>query len=554
MSGRKRKIHLSLENLLQDVTPTLDEERPEKKRKVHLSLESLLHDIPLDDEEVCDDDDSEERFELSTADVSSGVGSILFDEFIDSLLTCKNSSVKKQNVLLKWLQMYPHEMLNVFIFFCQPSTIPKKTLFGFKHKFTTNKSPLKITLERVTNLNKIEGGILDIYIEIDTILSALNPSCQKYFMQYLSNNLKLGISIKHLINVAAKMFTISIENLFNIQTHISHVSNIISPFLQTLNNATPIIGVPFSFMKTYQFRESFNSNLNDYVFEEYIKGIRLQIHYHKEQNIFYIFNTHLRKCSTKHKIIESECLSLLHNNDTIHSFIIEVKLVDNKFLVVDMLLLNDNYIGNLGYSQRKEHIYQFCNSINAKLFLSSPLVDVDSIYSLDKTIIVTKASSIYEYGRTSKNRFLLNKLTNSPNTKSLKGVILGYKYGSGRRCIGIGSLLVGIWSKCKTKLIPCTKVSGFSDTIRYELERLLSIKTNVDPQCQYENDCDITVEPNIVIEVFFESVQPSMLYVVCLNSLSSRKGVSLKFPRFAKICYDATLNDIDSEETLYMFI
>lgn len=482
---------------------------------------------------------------------------IKFEEFIESLLNCNESSVKKQNVLLKWLYKYPRDINNILLFFCEPCSIPKKTLFDFKHRVSSNSESAKadITLENVVNLGKQTSSIFDLYVQINYQHSNLNPTTQKYFIQYLSNNLKLGITSKHLFVVLVKLFSLSIQNLFDMQTNVFHVSSIILPFLDALNSSKPVMGIPFSFMRIAQVKEATNTNFTDYICEVFEKGIRLQIHYSRETNVFAMYNSHLKKCKNKHKILETECKHIFQASPGLDSIILDVNLEKNKCVILDMLLINGIYIGSDTYEHRRMEVSKLLKQIGPSPFSLPDVVSSDLIYSSSNYIMITNKNSVYECGKSSIHRVMINNTSMiSSNTKVLKGVIMGYKYGSGRRRVGIGSLLIGIWSKCRSYFIPCTKVSGFSDTTRFELERLLEISNTQTVQNDFPNDCDIAVVPNIVVEVRFESMQPSMLYVVCLNSLSSQKGVSLKFPRFSKICYNENLSAVDSEESLYLYI
>lgn len=554
INGTLRDNFHSSCGLLNTMSPFLKRQRTSSGSSVDISQ-------PADQlEQWCQENLQSEGNELWDSIIDNlyqETGNIKFEEFIESILNCSESSVKKQNTLLKWLYKYPKEINNILTFFCEPCSIPKKTLFDFKHRVSPNNESVKteITLENVVSLGKQSSSIFDLYVQINFQHSNLNPTSQKYFIQYLSNNLKLGITNKHIFLVLLRLFTLSIQNLFDMQTNVFCVSNIILPFLEALNNSTPIMGVPFSFMKIPQVKEPNNANLENYICEVYEKGIRLQIHYCRDNGIFIMYNAHLKKCKNKHKILESECKQVFQAHEELKSLILDVNLEKNRCTILDIIYINGVYLSTDTYEHRRMEVEKFLKMISPSLFSLPDVVSSDLIYSSANHIMITNKDSIYECGKSSIHRVMINNNSLiSSNTKTLKGVIMGYKYGSGRRRVGIGSLLIGIWSKCRTHFIPCTKVSGFSDTTRFELERLLEISSMKSVQNDFPNDCDIAVVPNIVIEVRFESMQPSMLYVVCLNSLSSQKGVSLKFPRFSKICYNESLDCIDSEESLYLHI
>ena len=120
-----------------------------------------------------------------------------------------------------------------------------------------------------------------------------------------------------------------------------------------------------------------------------------------------------------------------------------------------------------------------------------------------------------------------------PQPDSLDLIIIGAEWGEGRRGKMFGSFLVACrMDEFSDELIAISKVgTGFSD------QDLEEIYAELKDKIIYEDGKNVTLEPQLVLEVGYSEIQASQAY---------KGGFTLRFPRLLRIRRDKGIFDINT--------
>ncbi len=127
-----------------------------------------------------------------------------------------------------------------------------------------------------------------------------------------------------------------------------------------------------------------------------------------------------------------------------------------------------------------------------------------------------------------------------PTLETLDLVVVRATYSEGRRSNQLGRLYLGCLNESTGEFEEIGRLStGFTD------EELTTLTERLQPHVLETSGRDVTLEPELVLEVEFEEVQHSPEY---------ESGYALRFPRFVDFRDDLALEDVDSldrVETMY---
>jgi DNA ligase-1 len=124
---------------------------------------------------------------------------------------------------------------------------------------------------------------------------------------------------------------------------------------------------------------------------------------------------------------------------------------------------------------------------------------------------------------------------------------MGYDFGKGKRTgFGIGAFLAGVYDKKNNRYVTVAKIgTGLTDDEWKELKKRSETKITSEKPAIYKTnnqiDCDIWINPSIVVEIKSDEITKSPLHSA---------GLALRFPRLERFRDDKLPEDSTSLEEL----
>ena len=172
-------------------------------------------------------------------------------------------------------------------------------------------------------------------------------------------------------------------------------------------------------------------------------------------------------------------------------------------------------------------------------------------------IMAKKPDSIYKPGAREFSWVKLKRSYSSKVNDTIDCVVMGYDAGKGKRAaFGIGAVLVGVYDQKEEKFVTIAKIgTGMTDeewrTLKEKCEKRppkadepLAQMAKSKPK-EYavakEMECDVWVEPRIVLEIRSDEITQSKLHT---------SGWSLRFPRLERFRTDKRPEDATTKEEI----
>ena len=146
---------------------------------------------------------------------------------------------------------------------------------------------------------------------------------------------------------------------------------------------------------------------------------------------------------------------------------------------------------------------------------------------------------------------------------------MGYDFGQGKRTsFGIGDFLIGVYDEKQEKYVSIAKIgTGLTDREWKEIKKRSDrLKTKVKPK-NYEvdkiMDCDIWIEPEIVVEIRADEITRSPVHTAGRIMGPSKSGsavevkeagLALRFPRLEKFRDDKKPTDATTLSELWKML
>jgi len=205
-----------------------------------------------------------------------------------------------------------------------------------------------------------------------------------------------------------------------------------------------------------------------------------------------------------------------------------------RFVVFDVLWIDGRSLIAEPLSARREILDAIPLpgiSMAAERFKASSVREIDELFDKSRErhregLMIKDPASIYQAGRRGMAWIKLKKAF-----ATLDVVVTGVEWGHGRRRDMLSDYTFAIRdTKSKALLTIGKAYSGLTDV---EITRLTEhfLATTIAERGNYRE-----VEPTVVLEIAFDSVQPSSRHA---------SGYALRFPRIHRIRDDKTINEID---------
>ena len=295
--------------------------------------------------------------------------------------------------------------------------------------------------------------------------------------------------------------------------------------------------------------------------EDKFDGIRAQLHRNKQQ--VEIFSRDLRRITgqfpelvdqarnfQEELIIDGEIIAfeegrgltffdlqkrLGRKSDSADLFARAAADVPVAFVIFDLLWLNGQSLLKTPLHERRSHLdlvrlpshFQI-----AKLMPAHSAAEIEQIFQqarqrLNEGLMIKDPESFYVPGNRGMFWFKLKK-----ELATLDVVVVGAEFGHGKRNNVLSDYTFAVRDETTGKLLPIGKAySGLTDAEIAELTEHFKQNTIADHGRYRE------VKPDVILEVAFNSIQPSQRHA---------SGLALRFPRIKSIRRDKNVNSIDT--------
>ncbi|MDD4650968.1 MAG: ATP-dependent DNA ligase, partial [Methanothrix sp.] len=211
------------------------------------------------------------------------------------------------------------------------------------------------------------------------------------------------------------------------------------------------------------------------------------------------------------------------------------ELIPLRLFLFDLIYLDGKSVTALPLSERRGLLEKIAErEILADQVVSGSAEKAEEIYRQalaagHEGIILKNPASVYAPGKRGKNWLKIK-----PIMETLDLVVIGAKWGEGRRASLLGSYQLGCQDTATGKLLDMGFVAtGFTDESLAELTEMFRELIIM------EKGMDVEIKPAVIFEVAYEEIQKSPNY---------SSGYALRFPRMVAVRYDKSLEEADSLE------
>jgi DNA ligase-1 len=205
------------------------------------------------------------------------------------------------------------------------------------------------------------------------------------------------------------------------------------------------------------------------------------------------------------------------------------------FVIFDLLWLNGRSLLKTPLNERRKHLSSVRLPSDfqiARVMLAHSPAEIDQTFQqarqrLNEGLMIKDPESFYLPGNRGRFWFKLKK-----ELATLDVVVVGAEFGHGKRNNVLSDYTFAVRDESTGKLLPIGKAySGLTDMEIAELTEHFKHNTITDHGRYRE------VKPNVILEVAFNSIQPSSRHA---------SGLALRFPRIKAIRRDKNVDSIDT--------
>ena len=476
-----------------------------------------------------------------------------------------------------------------------------KTVEKFKYQYTSFEET-DLEIEKVfDSFYKIAtssgNGSQEIKMSLlSTLIRQLDSVSARFLVRIPTGDIRMGFSDMTILDSYSWMIKgdKSLRPMFQKAYHVSPELGFIGRLIKEkgfkeLDKIEPVVFTPIIMMRAERMSSAKEilKQLGECLVESKFDGFRLQIHYQNGQVKLYSRNLEdvsfmypdivkgvKEGVNVKNAIFEGEAIGynpktkeLLPFQETStrkRKYGIEEKAlsIPLKLFVFELLYLNGKNLINSQFSERRkllESVINPSNNIEKKTVVLAIQEKVSNEIRLEELfdkavknklegIIAKKIDGVYKPGAREWNWIKYKKSYSSKINDTVDCLVMGYDFGKGKRTnFGIGAFLVGVYDESKEIFVTIAKIgTGLTD----EEWRRLKVKSQIlkikpKPNNYFINklmDCDIWVEPKIVVEIKADEISKSPVHTA---------GLALRFPRLERFRDDkkpeesTTLNELE---------
>jgi len=387
----------------------------------------------------------------------------------------------------------------------------------------------------------------------------------RYIARLAIEDMRIGIGEGGMRDAIARAFSKngidreSVERAYNLTNDIGLVA--VAARRGTLSQLSIMINHPIKMMLA-QLGESIAAALADIgtaAIEWKYDGARVQIH--KEGDSIAIFSRRMenvttslpeivlaaRQITAKSAILDGEAVAIgkdgrpmafqeilkrFRRKYNIEKLAAQIPL---RLFLFDLIYLDGKSVTHLPLSERRALLEKIADpALLADQVLSDSVETAEEIYRKalsagHEGLILKNPASVYAPGKRGKNWLKIK-----PVMETLDLVVIGAKWGEGRRASFLGSYRLGCLDQTTGKLLDVGWVAtGLTDEALAELTEMFR------ELILLEKGMEVEIKPAVVFEVAYEEIQRSPNY---------SSGYALRFPRMVAVRDDKSLEEADSLE------
>lgn len=184
-------------------------------------------------------------------------------------------------------------------------------------------------------------------------------------------------------------------------------------------------------------------------------------------------------------------------------------------------------------------------------------------------IVAKKMDGTYQPGARGWNWIKFKRSYSSKINDTIDCLVMGYDFGKGKRTVfGIGAFLAGVYDEKNDRFVTIAKIgTGLTDEewreLKSKCEKLKVEKKSSSYETDRMMDCDVWVEPKIVVEIKADELTRSTMHTAGREMQLSKSGqaqevkiagFALRFPRLEKFRDDKSAQEITTlQEISKMF-
>ena len=476
-----------------------------------------------------------------------------------------------------------------------------KTVEKFKYQYTSFEET-DLEIEKVfDSFYKIAtssgNGSQEIKMSLlSTLIRQLDSVSARFLVRIPTGDIRMGFSDMTILDSYSwmikgdKSLRPMFQKAYHVRPELGFIGRLIKEKgFKELDKIEPVVFTPIIMMRAERMSSAKEilKQLGECLVESKFDGFRLQIHYQNGQVKLYSRNLEdvsfmypdivkgvKEGVNVKNAIFEGEAIGynpktkeLLPFQETStrkRKYGIEEKAlsIPLKLFVFELLYLNGKNLINSQFSERRkllESVINPSNNIEKKTVVLAIQEKVSNEIRLEELfdkavknklegIIAKKIDGVYKPGAREWNWIKYKKSYSSKINDTVDCLVMGYDFGKGKRTnFGIGAFLVGVYDESKEIFVTIAKIgTGLTD----EEWRRLKVKSQIlkikpKPNNYFINklmDCDIWVEPKIVVEIKADEISKSPVHTA---------GLALRFPRLERFRDDkkpeesTTLNELE---------
>jgi DNA ligase-1 len=437
--------------------------------------------------------------------------------------------------------------------------------------------PLTITdvYERFVAIARASGKkSQDIKVKnLQFLFSLAGPLEARYIARLAIEDMRIGIGEGGMRDAVARAFSKSkvdaekVERAYNLTNDMGLVA--VNARRGTLAQLSVLINHPIKMMLA-QLAESIAAALGEIgtaAIEWKYDGARVQIH--KDGDHVIVFSRRLenvtaslpeivsaaRQINAKSAILDGEAVAIgkdgrpMAFQDILKRFRRKYNVeklaaqIPLRLFLFDLIYLDGRSVTDLPLSERRALLEEIAGQnptsslLLADQVLSSNVEAAEEIYRQSLTaghegLILKNPASVYAPGKRGKNWLKIK-----PVMETLDLVVIGAKWGEGRRASLLGSYRLGCRDTATGNLLDMGFVAtGFSDESLAELTEMFRELIIL------EKGMEMQIKPAVIFEVAYEEIQRSPNY---------SSGYALRFPRMVAVRDDKSLEEADSLERVF---
>ncbi|MDA1316745.1 MAG: ATP-dependent DNA ligase [bacterium] len=473
--------------------------------------------------------------------------------------------------------------------------------------------------DRLVDLAKEAGsGSQDMKLsQLSALIQDLDPLSARYVVRIPLGVLRLGFSAMTVLDalswmhVGDKSLRPMLQKAYHVHPDIGIIGRkLMEKGVKEVEKIQPALFTPILMMRAERLSSGAEiiDQIGECAIEPKFDGFRLQVHKKGNEVRLYtrgledatfmypdIVNGVQKEVTAKEVILEGEAIgydiageNFLPFQETVqrkrkYDIAQKAAEIPLKLFAFELLLLNGtNYVHEPFIKRRKELESIIKNSgdtakdtviVADEHIESDPkkieLLFDDAIAKGLEGIIAKKQDGTYQPGARGWNWIKFKRSYSSHIDDTIDCMVMGYDLGKGKRtAFGIGAFLVGIYDTKQERYVTLAKVgTGLTDDEWRELKKRSDKLTSKKPHKQYEIDklmeCDVWVDPGIVVEIKADEISRSTIHTAGRTMKASKSGnaltvdvagYALRFPRLERFRDDKSVQEVTTlKEVAQMF-